>query len=70
MKADYAGNRRKRRTVIYPRSRVQVQEQEFRDNLNLLGTILASYESVAATYSKVLLSPDRDEKEVRGNRPS
>lgn len=70
MKADYAGNRKKRRTVIYPRSRVKIEEQEFRDNLNLLGSILATYESVAVTYSKVLISPDRDEEEVRGNHSS
>jgi hypothetical protein len=70
MKVDCAGNRKKRRTVIYPRSKVQTEAQEFRDNLDLLGSILATYESVAVTYSKVLLSPDRDEEDARGNRSS
>ena len=68
MKAHYAGNHSKRRTVIYPRTRAKIQEQEFRDNLDLLGNILASYETAAETYSKVLLSPDDDEKEVRTRR--
>ena len=68
MKARYAGNRKKRRTVIYPQRRPNVEEKEFRDNLNLLANILASYETAAATHARVLRSPDDTQKEVRPAR--
>lgn len=67
MNANNAGKRR--RTTIYATNHSNGAEQDYRESLNLLANILASYEDRIASCTQVLLASSGDQ-ERNAEKPS